>query len=791
MPTVTRRPSGLWVPSSVADAAPRGVNVRLPQDLEPPRVPVAIVRRAPSGVDLLGVGPDEQALGVPVSTPEQVVAYAAAQPFEAAMLMLSWLDAALFATGPTRMAQLAVAEEFFGPNTPVARRLATWVHTDESHFAFDERHLATFRALLVLHAQDSALGGPEVDPELFTRGLFGPSALFDEASGAPEEGQAGWGPWIGFLVRAAAYYDSRSPLHTVALAHALWVDLAHRPELLESPDFCPIDDWLREDHGIAADEQLAIGFMLLAAAGVMNEDAAFTERAIVAAEFGGDSTLAGREADVIALVGADREEYRQRLAELDLGALMWDRTVFEQRPLLRLADGRLLVTSPRALWSWTGDGLYYRLHDAARRRDQLERFSQFYGTLSERYVLELVASAHPPPRPLSAGRVVGEQVAGTRKAPIKTPDVAVDLGPDLVLMEVVSGRLTLRTRVSGDTEALEGDLFKLVDKKLGQLSRRIHDLLAGRISLPDVRRDHVRRVWPVLVTTEGLAVAEPLWERIRRAHSGLFTDARVQPPAILDREELEHLMALVEEGESLSDLLSARAASAYSDLPVRKVAAGRAPGGGDATAAVVRARPMGSRDAAAARGALPGAAVAATRAIARSHRVPRGDSAYARACSLMVAEGSGHRRRRPRRGLRRSPSTRRNGCPTGLPVSRPLPHRPAGASIRTPATWMRHSSRAVVCVAPARVLALVAHSGSEYVVSAGTDGCPVRCRATATRPRGARAWASTRSPARALPGGGARRPPWFSRGSRRPARSARRAFVRRCSRRAAPGGRRR
>jgi hypothetical protein len=117
-------------------------------------------------------------------------------------------------------------------------------------------------------------------------------------------------------------------------------------------DFCPIDDWLRDDHGIAADEQLAIGFMLLAAAEVMNEDAAFTERAIIAAEFGGDSTLAGREADVIALVAADREEYRQRLAGLDLGALIWDRTAFEQRPLLRLADGRLLVTSPGALWSW-------------------------------------------------------------------------------------------------------------------------------------------------------------------------------------------------------------------------------------------------------------------------------------------------------------------------------------------------------------------------------------------------------------------------------------------------------
>lgn len=131
--------------------------------------------------------------------------------------------------------------------------------------------------------------------------------------------------------------------------------------------------------------------------------------------------------------------YAEHLGDGD--ELIWERTPFEQRPLLRLSDGALLVTSPQAIWSWMGEGLYFRLLDIARDRGEPTKLTQFYGELIERYIVELVASAHASTDIPGAGRVFGEQVSGTRKNPVKTPDVAVDLGQDLVLMEVVSGRL--------------------------------------------------------------------------------------------------------------------------------------------------------------------------------------------------------------------------------------------------------------------------------------------------------------------------------------------------------------
>ena len=561
LPRLTRLPSGLIVPSSVAGAEPIAPDVAVPGELMPPP-DFAAAGRPPSGLDLIAVGPDEEALGLPPSTPADLEAYAAALPFEASMVMLSWLDAALFATDNDRDAQLAVATEFFGEGSPIARRLEAWIRADPSHFVFDERHLAAFRALLVLHAQDIALGGPEPDPNLFTRGLFGPSAILDEASGLGDDELPGFGSWLSFIVRSAAYYELRAPLHTVARAHALWVDLASRAELISTPSSVPVDVWLLEDYGLSAAEQLALGFALIAASRAMDADRAFTDRAVVAGAFAAQSRMAGREEEIAAVVGERREDYAAQLAGLELGALTWERTPFEQQPFLRLADGRLLLTSARALWSWTGDGIYHRLMGSARRRGQVERFTQFFGTLSERLVLDLVRSAHPGPRPAGSGRVFGDEVSGTRRAPVRTPDVIVDSGPDLVAMEVVSGRLTRATRVAGDPDALDRDLVKLVDKKLGQLGRRVADLLEGRISVADIRREEVRRVWPVLVVTEGLAVAEPLWVHVRERQPGLFDDARVQLLTILDTAALEELMALVERGESLADLLVARAGQA-------------------------------------------------------------------------------------------------------------------------------------------------------------------------------------------------------------------------------------
>jgi hypothetical protein len=106
----------------------------------------------------------------------------------------------------------------------------------------------------------------------------------------------------------------------------------------------------------------------------------------------------------------------------------------------------------------------------------------------------------------------------------RTPHIWVDCGPDLLLIEVTSGRFTLPTLIEGDPDKAAADLTRLLFKKLDQLGRRIDDLLAGESAPPDVELERVERIWPVVVTADMLQndllcqeIKSRLPEALRRA----------------------------------------------------------------------------------------------------------------------------------------------------------------------------------------------------------------------------------------------------------------------------------
>jgi len=105
------------------------------------------------------------------------------------------------------------------------------------------------------------------------------------------------------------------------------------------------------------------------------------------------------------------------------------------RPVLRLAGGAFVVVSPWAISSWIGDGFFHRALASARRRGQAERLLRFYGALVERYALQTLQQVHPEPRPVGSGRVSGDRPYGPGNGK-RTPDICVDCGPDVILIEV-------------------------------------------------------------------------------------------------------------------------------------------------------------------------------------------------------------------------------------------------------------------------------------------------------------------------------------------------------------------
>jgi hypothetical protein len=113
----------------------------------------------------------------------------------------------------------------------------------------------------------------------------------------------------------------------------------------------------------------------------------------------------------------------------------------------------------------------------------MERFRRFNGFLQERYFRQLAHIVHPRPRRHSAltssGIVSGEELYKTRRGELRTNDVTVNLGLDVVLIEVTSSRVTLESLVDGDINAVVRDLTKVVLAKMKQLDRVIHDLVSG------------------------------------------------------------------------------------------------------------------------------------------------------------------------------------------------------------------------------------------------------------------------------------------------------------------------
>jgi hypothetical protein len=179
---------------------------------------------------------------------------------------------------------------------------------------------------------------------------------------------------------------------------------------------------------------------------------------------------------------------------------------------------------------------------------------------------KLVRSAYPGERPAGGGRVFGEQPYGNG---LLTPDVAIDLGTDLVMIEVRSGYLNRRLRVSGDVDEFQRDLHRVVLRKVRQLGNRITDLLSGPAALPDVEIGHVERIWPILVTAD-ITQTEPMHDLIQAALPQIYGDRRVQSLLVCDPEDLELLMGMVEGGRSLTDILNRRQSGPFARLELKR-----------------------------------------------------------------------------------------------------------------------------------------------------------------------------------------------------------------------------
>jgi hypothetical protein len=578
VPAMIQGESGLLVPSTLAKE-PNDVKspfVALPEG-EPDRS-LLVVEDPPSDLDAVFVAPDPEALGESNPSLEAICETLRAVPVETAMFGLAAIAAACWHAGRDQAKHLKLAEEIF-IGRPVLDRLRKFVAEDRHHIVFNEQHLTILMRLLLIHGAE---GDARVDmtADQVAALLVAMLAVggLTARHGDPEESGAqpmGWVPW---LVRSGLYFDRSNLGSDQGRARALFIDLAEEADRT-AHNWIDVAGWAADDLAAIA-EQFGYGYAMGAFSKALFEDVPTTERFIGIVP---DGLLAGNMAPdrvekLIDASSATREEFVARFAQDDdIDHLLWDRSPFEQRPFFRVNDGRLVLLSPRFLHSWMGEGVYYRLLDAAMRRSDPERpmrpatlrFTRFHGELIERYMHRAAERSHADQLRAGVVHISGEQTyVGKHGSEQKSPDLVLNYTSDVVAIEITGGRPSRRTRVLSDPSLIEKELDDRVINKLVELDKALVDVLDGTVEIPGLRLDLVKQLWPVLIVPSTIIQSDVLWNYVDEKAPKLFTHHRaLQRPTLFSIGDFERALAAVETGSGLPAILGARLASAYRRLP--------------------------------------------------------------------------------------------------------------------------------------------------------------------------------------------------------------------------------
>lgn len=537
--------------------------------------------------DVVMCVPTPEELGFPSATLGDVIDVVSLLPFEPAMFAMSRLAAELHHHPHDREHHLLLASGLYGE--PVWSPFKEFVLSSPAHLGFDPRHVAALQRLLVQYAAPGPSDGRGLTPteiHCLAGALLGVSSALPAGEPPPHEPRTpeDWAAWARYTMLIGAWHHEPDSAEAIARAHSWYVDVHGDPEFVSSArGGCDIDAWLEEEYGLTLGEQFAGGLACAATTLALDADATWQQRQRrVEPGFLRNTAMADKEARLLELISASRDELVQLIASPkdDPARIAWDHTAFEERPLFRASDGTMWLISPRALLSWVTRGIHHRAQNVAENRPhprkQNETMTRIYlgyaPLLGEESVRRLVARSHTTQLTTGIVRIHSEipyKVDGHSKL---SPDLMLDYGDDMVLVEVFSGRISREARTTLDQQQLGEALDRATTHKLTQLADRLRELLAGDLAYPDHDLAAMRRVWPVLVLAGDPILQTPaLWHYLRNtAPDAFIDDPRVRRPTILHLDDLEPLLALVqEEGSLLPRLLEDIMASPFDQLPAR------------------------------------------------------------------------------------------------------------------------------------------------------------------------------------------------------------------------------
>jgi hypothetical protein len=513
--------------------------------------------RTPSLLDDIVIVADEQVLGLPRTEIAEVRKLLAQLPLMPTLFVVAQLAATLHPIRDDPTSQLRLASEAFISDPGVVARIAEFLRARDGtlRYVFDEQQLFVLARLTLEEARDKQLTQwGRGERRIFERALLGVTSVVGDGARRLRNSRRQADDWVGFFLQQGSLNARDQPLLAYSRTWRIFAELARSHQAHNHPAYCPLDEWLAADWHATLEELFAVGFATAATATAAAQEG---RAALVdpLEHYLANTTVAARHGTFTTALAASRDEYIAGFARGrdDPLRTAWEIAPFQAKPFFATRTGHLVLTSPSAVQSWLTHGFYYRALDSAGDRggSTRDKWTTFWGWLVETYVHELLEQAHGP-RAAGQGRVHGEY----EQAGVKTPDVAIDAGEDLTLIEVVSVRLPLGVRAEDDPKTRATYLRRALLDKIEQLSDRIDDLLAGQLSIPDVQPGEVKRVWPVLVSVDDIVTSEALWALIDRDLPHALKQPSARPLTLLDLEDIETLAGLVEHGDEVHEVLA-------------------------------------------------------------------------------------------------------------------------------------------------------------------------------------------------------------------------------------------
>lgn len=431
----------------------------------------------------------------------------------------------------------ALAINAFAP-APLGRDLLTHHQRSGDLFLYEEQLLGLIKF--------AALGGTAIVPPLMSeeqrKAFFWALMMYGDLHSA-EFGEITEPDAAARMeLRALAFAAQEVPGNVMARAYALWLDIPTRAELAASPYFIDLPaEFAHATRGHSVAEYLTVASATLTHAGDAIRDS--IAESLQRWPFDASARFASsrKRAELTAAMrafAADRAELTELFGEMPeqpryLGVAMLP---FVHRPLYLAADGKFLIISMRLLLDGLYNLAYWRVWEHLKRDhppggDALSaRFSQFYGQVLERYVVELLQSVYDA----GAKRVFPENEA---QPPAGAADAAIFLDDRVILVEVTKTDLRyFETLLKGDLANFDQDLARTADKAK-QVVTASDSFRAGRVTYAGHEAARNLPIEVIVVVPEPLPRFPFVNERVRGALANNDVDPDTTIVSVSELEE--------------------------------------------------------------------------------------------------------------------------------------------------------------------------------------------------------------------------------------------------------------